>query len=377
MNFDLTEEQKILKGAAHSFLAKEYPKEVVRRLKESPEGYSPSSWRKMADLGWMGVIFPEEYGGSGGSLPDLIVLLEEMGYAACPSPFLPTVVLGGLPILMAGSDEQRRELLPKIASGDLLMTLALTEPDVRDPTLIPRVNAFLNGGEYVVEATKLFVPDARAAGRLLCVARTERSQDAQTGITIFLIDAGSPGIRLTPLENLAKDKQFEVIFDRVCVPAENILGGAGQGGGVLKEILDWAAVAKAAEMIGGAQAAMDMALQYAKERVQFDRPIGSFQAVQRHFVDMWMDIYGGRYLVYKAASKISEGRPASLDAAMAKAHVGRAFRRVTTLAHQVFGAISFTMEHDLHFYYRQALAGDLAWGNSDYQRGRLAEELGL
>ena len=377
MDFDLSEEQRIFKSAAHNFLAKEYPKEVVRRLEESPEGYSPSSWRKMADLGWMGVMLPEEYGGSGGSFLDLVLLLEEMGYSVCPSPFFATVVLGALPILVAGNDAQRRELLPRIASGDLLMTLALTEPEVRDHAHIPRVNAFSDGGEYVVDATKLFVPYAHTADFFLCVTRTEQGRDADAGIRIFLIDAKSPGIRLTPLKTLAKEKLFEVVFNKVRVPSEHVVGDAGQGERILKDTLDWAAVAKAAEMIGGAQAAMEMALQYAKERVQFDRPIGSFQAVQRHFVTMWMEIYGGRYLVYKAASKMSAGFPAGLEAAMAKGQVGRACRRVTTLAHQVFGAISFTMEHDLHFYYRQALAGDLAWGASDYQGVRLAKELGL
>ena len=377
MDFDLSEEQRIFKDSARNFLAKECTKEVVRRLQESPEGHSPVLWRKMVDLGWMGAMLPEEHGGSGGSFLDLVLLLEEMGRFVCPSPFFSTVVLGALPILMAGNDEQKRELLPRIGNGDLRMTLAVTEPQVRDHCVIPQVNAFSSGGEYVINATKLFVPYAHLADILLCVARTEKSQDEDTGITIFLVDAKSPGVRLTPLETLANEKQFEVIFDQVRVPSEITLGSMGQGAAVLQDTLERAGVARAAEMIGGAQAAMEMALQYAKERVQFDRPIGSYQAVQRHFVDMWVDIYGGRYLVYKAASRISEGLPATREAAMAKAHVGRACRRVTTLAHQVFGAIGFTMEHDLHFYYRQALVGDMAFGNSDYQRGRLAGELGL
>jgi len=377
MNFDLAEEQRILKSAARNFLAKECPKEVVRRIKESEEGYSRDLWGKMAELGWMGVLFPEEYEGFGGSFLDLVLLAEEMGYHVCPSPFLPTVVLGCLPILLAGSEDQKRRFLPAVSRGEKILTMALVEPNTGQEVTLPSVNAVSDGGEYVLNATKLFVPYAHMADCFLCVTRTREGHDAQEGLTIFLVDAKAPGIRLTPLDTLENDKQFEVVLDRVRVPQENILGGVDRGGPVVGDVLTKAAVARAAEMVGGAQAAMEMAMQYAKERVQFDRPIGSFQLVQHHFARMWIDIHGARYLVFKAAWKISRGLPGGIEASMAKDHAGRVCRRVTTLGHQIFAAVSFTMEHDMHFYYRQAMGGDLAFGNSDHHRTVVGRELCL
>jgi alkylation response protein AidB-like acyl-CoA dehydrogenase len=377
MDFDLTEEQRILKTSARSLMAKACPMTVVRELKETEEGYSTEIWRQMAGLGWMGVVFPETYGGIEGSFLDLIVLMEEMGYAVCPSPFLPTVVLGGLSILTAGSDVQKKEHLPLIARGERIVSPAFTDPDTHYDIVLPTVNASEDKGDYVIHATKLFVPYAQICDAFLCLARTKEARKGEEGLTLFLVDAKSPGIRLTPLKTLEKDKQFEVVFEHVRVPQSDVLGILDQAGPVVEETLGKAAVARAAEMVGGAQAAMDMAMQYARERIQFDRPIGSFQAVQRHFANMWMDIQSARFLIYKAAWKISEGIPAGVDSAMAKYHAGRGCRRVTTLGHQIFGAISFTMEHDMHLYYRQAIGGDLAFGNSDFHGRMVGREVCL
>jgi len=377
MNFDLTEEQNILKKSAHDFLAKNCPKELVRELKESEEGYSPELWQKMTQQGWMGMMFPEEYGGSEFSFLDLVLLLEEMGYNICPGPFFSTVVLGGLPILLAGDEAQKREFLPGIASGEIFLTLALTEANCRHHDTLPQVNAVPDNDGYVINSTKLFVLDAHLARHFLCVTRTGEASDPEEGITIFLVDAQAPGITRTRLKTLENDKQFEVVFDGVRVPKENILGGLDQGGPVLSDALRKAALARSAEMIGGAQAVMDMAMVYAKERVQFGRPIGSFQSVQNHFADMWIHTHGARVLLYQAAWKVGQGMTAEREIAVVKALAGRACRRITILGHQIFAAISFTMEHDMHLYHRQAMGGDLAFGNSDFQRKKVARELGL
>jgi alkylation response protein AidB-like acyl-CoA dehydrogenase len=377
MDFDLSEEQNILKKTAHDFLAKECPKDLVRKLEESDEGYSPELWQKMARLGWMGLAIPEKYGGGGGSFLDLIILFEEMGYNICPGPFFSTVVLGSLPILTAGSEEQKKEFLPKIASGEIILTLALTEPSASYDASSLRVSAHSDNDEYVINGTKLFVPDANNADYLLCVARTRKGKDPEEGITIFMVEAKKPGIKYTLLKTLVGDTQCEVVFDTVRVSKRDILGGVDKGWPVVKDTLEKAAMALCAEMIGGAQAVMDMSLQYAKERTQFNHPIGSFQAIQHHFANMWADINGSRYLLYKTAWEISEEIPAGMEVAMAKSRIGEAYRRVTILGHQIFGGIGFTKEHDMYLYHKRSITGDLTFGNADFHHVNVARGLGL
>ena len=377
MDFELDEEQRILQKTARDFMKKECPKELVRELGDSEDGHSPELWEKMAGLGWMGLTLPEQYEGSGWSFLDLIILLEEMGYNICPGPFFSTVVLGSPIITMAGSEEQKRELLPKISGGQLIVTLALTEPTARYDAGAVTVKAVPDGENYIINGTKLFVPDAGVADYILCVTRTEQTDNAEEGLSIFLVDPKANGLTISPLKTIARDKQYELHFDNVKVPAANMLGKVGQGWPILKETLEQAATARCAEMIGGAQAAMDLAIAYAKERVQFDRPIGSFQAVQHHFANMWLEIFGVRYLVYQAACKISQGMPAEKEVSMAKARVGQAYRKVTLLAHQIFGGIGFTWEHDLHLYHKRAMAGDLSFGGADFHHEKVARSLGL
>jgi len=377
MDIGLSEEQEILKASARDFLATECPKKLVKELDESDKGYSPELWRKMAELGWMGLVFPEEYDGGGGTFRDLVVLLEEMGYNILPGPFFSTIVLGGLPILKAGSEEQKKKFLSRIARGELILTMALTEPTASYDASAIAVKASPRNSEYSINGTKLFVTDANVADYLLCVARTKETANPQTGITIFVVDAKTPGIKCTLLETLARDKQNEVVFDNVNVAKENIVGGLDQGWPVIQDTLEKAAVAKCAEMVGGAQAALEMAVNYAKERIQFNRPIGTFQAVQHYCANMVTDVDGARYITYEAAWKLSEGLPATKSVAMAKAWVGDAYQRVTMLGQQIFGGIGFTMDHDMHLYYRRARAGAIAFGNSNFHREVVAKELGL
>jgi len=377
MDIGLSEEQEILKASARDFLARECPKKLVKELDESDKGYSPELWRRMAELGWMGLVFPEECDGGGGTFLDLVVLLEEMGYNILPGPFFSTIVLGGLPILKAGSEEQKKKFLSRIARGELILTMALTEPSASYDASAIAVKASPRNSEYSINGTKLFVADANVADYLLCVTRTKETANPEEGITIFVVDAKTPGIKCTLLKTLARDKQNEVIFDNVSVAKENIVGGLDQGWPVIQDTLEKAAVAKCAEMVGGAQAALEMAVNYAKERVQFGHPIGSFQAIQHYCANMVTDVDGARYITHEAAWMLSEGLPATKEVAMAKAWVSDAYQRVTLLAHQIFGGIGFTMDHDLHLYYRRAKAGAQAFGDSDFQREIVAGKLGL
>jgi len=377
MNFTLSEEQEMLKKMALDFLTDKCPKTLVREMEEDEKGYSPQLWKEIADLGWMGLVFPEKYGGSDMSFLDLAVLLEETGRATLPGPLFPTVVLGGLPILDAGSEEQKQEYLPKIASGEAIFTLALTEASARYDAGSIAVKAAADKDGYIINGTKFFVPDAHVADYLLCVARTSEQAKPEDGITIFIVDAKSPGITTTVLKTIASDKLCEVVFNQVRVPKENILGQLDKGWSVVQRVIERAAVAKCCETVGGIQQALEMTVDYAKERKQFDRPIGSFQVIQHYCADMATDVDGSRFATCQAAWMLSEGLPCTKEVAIAKAWVGEASERVLTLAHQIHGAIGVTSDHDLHFYTRRAKAAELTFGKADFYREIVAQEMGL
>jgi len=378
MDFHFSEEQKMLRESARDFLQTECPKTFVREMEKDPKGYAPGLWRKMADLGWMGIVFPEAYGGIGGDFLDLLVLLEEMGRACLPGPFFSTVVLGGVPILEAGSASQKEEFLSRIASGRMIMTLAHTEPVTTqfDPHLIG-VKARAEENRYSINGTKLFVPDAHVADYMICVVRTDGKNDSRKGITLFLVDAQSPGIKREVLKTVARDKQCEVTFQKVKVPPGSILGRLHEGAPILEKVLQKAAVAKCAEMIGGAQFVLDMCVSYAKEREQFGKLIGTFQAVQHHCANMVLNIEGGRYITYKAAWMLSKGIPCTKFVAVAKAWVSDAYKRVAGLGHQIMAGTGYMEEHDMPLYSRRAKAAELAFGDASYWKGWVAKEIGL
>ena len=377
MDFALSEEQEMLRKMSRDFLQNECPKSLVREMEEDEKGYSPELWKKMAELGWMGLVFPEEYGGEGLDFLDLTVLIEELGRALVPGPYLSTVVYCGLPILAAGTDEQKREFLPKIAKGDLILSLALTEPSATWDAAGVTVKATPEGDDFVISGTKLFISDAHVADCLLCVTRTKESGDAEDGITLFLVDAKSPGISCTALRTIASDRQFEVVFDKVRVPRKNMLGEPDHGWAVVKEMLPKATLAQCALMVGGAQQVLEMTVNYAKERVQFGRPIGSFQAIQHKCADMATDVDGCRFIAYQAAWKLSEGLPCALEVSMAKAWVSEAYRRTCVEGHQIHGGIGFIKDHDMQLYYRRAKASELMFGDADYHRELVAQQIGL
>lgn len=376
MNLHLSEEQEMLKKMVRDFLTSECPKKLVREMEVDEKGCPPQIWQEMVDLGWMALVSPAKYGGTDMSFLDLCILLEETGRACLPGPFFSTVVLGALPILNIGSDKQKEEHLPRIASGEEILTLALTEPSARYDASIT-VKAVADRNAYIINGTKLFVPDAHIADYLLCVARTSKQAKAEDGITIFLVDAKSPGISHTVLKSIGGDKLCEVMFDQVRVPEENILGELNHGWGDVQKIVAWAAVGKCCEMIGGMEQVLEMTVNYAKDRKQFDRPIGSFQAVQHYCANMATDVAGSKFGTYQAAWMLSEGLPCRKEVAVAKAWVSEASKRVVALAHQIHGAISFTMDHDLHFYTRRLKAAETVFGDADFYREIVAHEMGL
>jgi alkylation response protein AidB-like acyl-CoA dehydrogenase len=377
MDLNLSEEQKMLKDMACDFLTDKFPKAVVKEIEESESGYSPEVWKEMAELGWMGLVFPEEYGGAEMTFLDLAMLLEEMGAACLPGPYFSTVMLGGLPILAFGTDAQKQEYLPRIASGELIFTTALTEASASYKAADVKVTATADGDNYVINGTKLFVPDANVADYMLVVARTGNGAGAEDGVTVFIVDAKGPGVSTQVLKTIANDKLCEVVFDQVKVSKESILGELGRGWLVAKAIVERAAVGKCCEMVGCIQRALDMTIEYAKERKQYDRPIGSFQVIQHYCADMATDVDGTRLSTYQAAWRVGEGLPCTQEVAIAKAWAGQACQRVMALAHQIHGAIGVTIDHDLQYYTRRAKAAEVTFGDAEFYREVVAREMGL
>lgn len=375
MDMSFSEEQEMLRKTARDFLIDNCPKSFVREMEEDDTGYAPELWRKMAELGWMGLIIPENYGGIGGSFLDLAVLLEEMGRATLPGPFFSTVVLGGLTILSAGREEQKQEFLSRISEGELILTFALTEPEGECTAASINTKAIPDGDDYIINGTKLFVPDAHVADYIICAACTREDVIPEEGISLFLVDTRSLGIKNSLLKTMAKDKQCEVVFDGVRVPQRNLLGEKNKGWLYTEKVLPQIAVAKSMEMLGGAQQVLEMSINYAKERVQFDRLIGSFQAIQHHCSNIVIDVEGMRFLAYRTAWMISEGLPCSKEAFMTKAWVSDAYRRVVSLGTQIHGGVGIITEYDMQFYFRRAKTAEVFLGDADFYREKAAQEL--
>jgi alkylation response protein AidB-like acyl-CoA dehydrogenase len=374
MKLNLTEEQEMLRKTARDFLTDKCTKKFVKEMEESETGYSVELWREMAELGWMGLVFPGEYGGGDMTFLDLSVLLEEMGRACLPGPFFSQIVLAGLPILDIGSEEQKRGYLPSLIRGEKIFTLALSEPGYHsyDASAVD-IEAIPHGDNYVISGTKLFVPDAHIADYLLCVARTE----GKDGISVFLVDAESPGIRYAVLNTIARDKLCEVVLDQTPVAKASILGRPNQEWTALQKVIERAAVGKCCEMVGNIQRVLEMTVDYARERKQFGRPIGSFQVIQHYCADMATDVDAARFSTYQAAWMLSEELPCTKQVAIAKAWLGQASQRIFALAHQIHGAIGATIEHDLHYYTRRAKAAELAFGDTNFYQEVVAREMGL
>ena len=377
MDFSFSEEQEMLRALARDFLAKTCPKAKVRELEKDEKGYDPHAWHSMAELGWLGLVFPEEYQGTNASFMELVVLMEEMGRNILPGPFFSTVALCALPLLEYGTDEQRSKFLPLIARGEAVWTLALTESSGSHKVGEIKLRASSDGEGYVLEGDKLFVSDAHIADYLLMVARTGEGNGIEEGITLFIVDARDDALKMEVLPTIAGDRQYRVGFDKVRVSMSDILGNADQGWSIVDFILQRAAVLKCAEISGACQAVFDMTSTYARDRIQFDRPIGAFQAVQHKLADMLIDIEGLQYLVYQAAWGMSVGSPSQLHISAAKAKASEAYQRVCIDGITAHGAIGYTMDHDIGLYYRRVRAAEFAAGDTDLHREKIAVELGL
>jgi alkylation response protein AidB-like acyl-CoA dehydrogenase len=372
MDLGLDTEQQILKDVARDFFENECPKSLVREVRESDDDYPKELWENMAELGWMGVVVPEEYGGIGGDFMDLAILLETMGEACLPAPFFSTVVIGGYAVQLSAAEELKAELLPRIASGELILAFALIEPGNSHGVVNIGTAAVADGDSYVLNGTKLFVEYARSSDYLLTVARVP-----DEGLAFILVETGSTGVEINPVKTLDDARHCGVVLTDVRVPVGNLLA-LGEEAEKLMTILEQrASVAKCAEMLGGMQAAFEMSVAYAKEREQFNRPIGSFQAVQHHCANMIIDLDSSRYITNLAAWRISRGLPASKEASMAKSYTSAASNRVLKLGHQIHGAISYCDEHDMHLWLRRNKAASVAFGDAEYHLEKVAQQLGL
>ena len=379
MDFGLNEEQEMLKTMARDFFTNECPKTHVKEMMDDEKGYSPELWKKMAELGFLGLVIPEEYGGTGGNFIDLMVLMQEMGRAVLPSPFISTVLLAGIPLLTAGTEEQKKEFLPKIAAGDVILALALSEPNGDLGADAIEIEAVAEGNDYIINGTKLFVLDAAAADYILCATRTKRTKDPEEGITLFLIDAKADGVHVTSLKTMDETrKQCEVLFKNVKVPAKSMVGELHQGWPILKKTLNQATAMLCGEMVGGLDTVMEMTLDYAKQRIQFGVPIGSFQAIKHKFADMLIQVEYARSLTYYAAWTVDQDIPDSpVAVSTAKSWCGDAYKHVTNEGVQIHGGIGFTWDHDMHLYFKRARSSDTAFGDSTYHRELIAQSLNL
>jgi alkylation response protein AidB-like acyl-CoA dehydrogenase len=378
MNFGFNDEQELLRSTARKFFENECGSDTVRRLMETPEGISPDLWTKLAEQGWLGLVYPEAYDGMGLGLVDLVVLMEEMGRAVVPGPYFSAVLLGGLAIAEAGSEAQKKEWLPKIAAGDRRVALAWMEPSAQLGPAGVTLTAVEKGGRYTLSGTKLFVHDAHTADALVVAARTRPGAGAD-GVSLFLLPKGTRGLEVTLLPTMDQTRKLcEVSLSDVSVGADALLGAAGAGWTPLARVLDRATVALCAEMCGGAQKVLDMTVEYAKIRQAFGRPIGSYQGVKHRAADMLVDVENSKSITYYAAWALDEGAAeAPLAVSMAKAYVSDAYRRVAAAGIQLHGGIGFTWEHDLHLYFKRAKGSEFTFGDATHHRERVAQLVNL
>ncbi len=377
MDFSLSEEQEMLRKSARDFLADKCPKTYVKQMETDEKGYSPALWKEMAELGWQGLALPEKYGGSGMEFLDLAILQEEMGRACLPGPFFSTVILGAMTILDAGNDAQKSAYLPGIAAGKTIVTLALNETDGLYEADSINVKAVADKDSFIINGEKYFVPDANVADYILCVARTSDEKDKKNGITIFIVPAKDSGVKHTLLKTITGEKMCEVTFTNVKVSRDNVLGGVGKGWPIVEKVIERAAISKCCDTVGVLQKVLEMTLDYAKERKQFDRPIGAFQVIQHYMADMMTYVDGTRFVSYQAAWRMNKGLPAIRETAIAKAWSAESYEWCITKSHQIFGAIGVTIDHDLHFYTTRGKTSQLSYGNADFWREPVAKSMGM
>jgi alkylation response protein AidB-like acyl-CoA dehydrogenase len=378
MDIGFTEEQELLRETARRFLESECATQFVRQRMAEPAAVTDAFWQKLAEQGWLGIIYPEEEGGSGLGLVDLVVLMEEMGRAVMPGPFLSTVLLGGAAIGEAGSADQRRQWLPQIAAGGAKAALAWTEPNLRWDAAGIGLTARETSGGFTVSGSKLFVGDAHLADILAIAARTRDGSTMEDGVSLFLAAKNTPGLGITVLPTIDETRKLcDVRLDNVFLPRSALLGDVNAGWAPLARVIARATVALAAEMCGGAQRVLEMTVDYAKIRIAFGKPIGSYQGVKHQAADMLVAIENAKSLTYYAAWALDQGLDeAPLAVSMAKAAASDMYRRVAGTGIQLHGGIGMTWEHDLQLYFKRAKAAEVAFGDATWHRERVARLMG-
>ncbi len=369
MDLDLNDEQQMLRDLVRDLCTNLSSPETVRKLEDDPTGYSPEFWTQLAELDLIGLLLPEEFGGSGMSLIEGAVVYQEFGRALASSPHLVSAMFAGDLLARCGTDGQKQAWLPRISKGDVIVSVAWIEPDNGFGAAGVQIAATVDPatGDLTFSGVKRHVAFGAAADALLVPVRVG---DGPTDIAIALVDARADGVALRQQMTVASDTQHEVTFTDVRVAAANVIPGGWAG---WQATLDRVMVLTAAQAIGGAQAALDLTVQYAKDRVQFDKPLGAFQAISHYLADAKTSIDGGEVLVYEAAWAGAEHRSdAPKLAAMAKLFAGQTYRDTTAMAQQVHGGIGFTLEADIQLYFRRAKALQLSWGDDRYCEERIA-----
>ena len=371
MDLDFNKEQQMLRKSVAEFLSKECPFDTVREIEDSATGYDKKMWQKMAKLGWMEIHFPEAYGGLGDPFVELTIILEEMGKKAFPSPFFSTVILCGLTLMEGGSEKQKKTLLPKIAAGKLIMSLAQyeEEADYREAGI--NLSAQPEGDDYILNGTKMFVLDANIADLLIVAARTPK------GVTLFLLNPKTSGVCIQKLQTIGRDNNCVVTLENVKISKNDMIGGPGKGWQIMEKMTPKATVAKCAEMLGGCEESIAMTATYAKERVQYGTPIGGFQAIQHYMADMRIAYDTSIYYLHKVAWMLDEGLDVTKEVSALKAQVNEQYKFITERAVQIHGGIGTTREFNIGLFYRRAKAFEYILGDTDYHQNKIADALGL
>jgi alkylation response protein AidB-like acyl-CoA dehydrogenase len=369
-----SEEEQMLKNVAREFLETEISTAMVREMELDELGYPPALWKQMADLGWLGLALPEQYGGQELPLTYLGLIMQEAGRVLAPVPLHSTMV-AALTVAEAGSDQQKQDILPAVSDGGMVLTWGIAE---RDPRLIPEamtMEAASDGDGWVLNGTKMFVDNFVVAQRCLVAARTAPASDSNQGISLFLVDTNGTGVNQTALTTLAKDKQSRVDFKDHRVEASALVGGLNQGWPIVEAMLDRGTALLCCQMTGAARKDAEMAIEYAKNRVAFGRPIGSFQSVQHMLADMILHVDGGEMLTFEALWKMDEGLPASVEVSQAKAFCNEKCESVVRTSQVIHGGIGFMMEFDLHLWFRRVTSWTMRLGTTYDHRSRIASAL--
>ena len=369
-----SEEEQMLKNLAREFLEAEISTAMVREMELDELGYPPALWKQMADLGWLGMALPEQYGGQGLPLTYLGLILEEAGRVLAPVPLYSTMV-AALTIAAEGNEQQKQEILPAVSDGGMVLTWAVTE---RDPRLIPeamQLQATADGDGWVLNGTKMFVDNFIVAQRCLVACRTSPASDANQGITLFLVDPNGTGVSQTALITLAKDKQSRVDFQDHRIERAALVGEVDQGWPIIEAMLDRATALLCCQMVGAARKDAEMAIEYAKNRIAFGRPIGAFQSVQHMLADMIIHVDGGQMLTFEALWKMDQGLPASVEVSQAKAFCNEKCESVVRTSQVIHGGIGFMMEFDLHLWFRRVTSWTMRLGTTYDHRARIAAAL--